>query len=176
DLSTLYERAGRIKGCKGSITQIPILSMPEDDKTHPIPDLTGYITEGQIVLDRKLHNAGIYPPISVAGSLSRLMGSGIGEGKTREDHSGVKDQLFSSYAKGVDIRELAIVLGESSLTEIDKSYMKFANEFEKEFIHQKDEPSREIERTLDIAWGLLKLLPKEELKKVKPAMIDKYMK
>ncbi|MBI3251374.1 MAG: V-type ATP synthase subunit B [Candidatus Andersenbacteria bacterium] len=175
DLSTLYERAGRITGQAGSITQIPILSMPEDDKTHPIPDLTGYITEGQIVLGRDLHQKGIYPPVQVLGSLSRLMPKGIGEGKTREDHSGVVSQLFASYARGLEVRELATILGEGSLTENDKKYLSFVDGFEKEFVKQSAQENRTIENTLSIGWKLLALLPREELKRVKPEQIEKYL-
>lgn len=175
DLSTLYERAGRITGQTGSITQIPILSMPEDDKTHPIPDLTGYITEGQIVLGRDLHQKGIYPPVQVLGSLSRLMPKGIGEGKTREDHSGVANQLFAAYARGLEVRELATILGEGSLTENDKKYLSFVDGFEKEFVKQNPQENRTIEDTLTIGWKLLSLLPREELKRVKPEHIEKYL-
>ncbi|MBI3255427.1 MAG: V-type ATP synthase subunit B [Candidatus Andersenbacteria bacterium] len=175
DLSTLYERAGRITGQTGSITQIPILSMPEDDKTHPIPDLTGYITEGQIVLGRDLHQKGIYPPVQVLGSLSRLMPKGIGEGKTREDHSGVANQLFAAYARGLEVRELATILGEGSLTENDKKYLSFVDGFEKEFVKQSAQENRTIENTLTIGWKLLSLLPREELKRVKPEHIQKYL-
>ena len=175
DLSTLYERAGRITGQTGSITQIPILSMPEDDKTHPIPDLTGYITEGQIVLGRDLHQKGIYPPVQVLGSLSRLMPKGIGEGKTREDHSGVANQLFAAYARGLEVRELATILGEGSLTENDKKYLSFVDGFEKQFVKQSPQENRTIENTLTIGWKLLSLLPREELKRVKPEHIQKFL-
>lgn len=174
DLATLYERAGRIQGEQGSITQLPILSMPEDDKTHPIPDLTGYITEGQIVLARDLHQRGIYPPVQVLGSLSRLMPKGIGEGKTREDHSGVANQLFASYARGQEVRELATILGEGSLTETDKKYLEFVQRFEKEFVQQGVDENRTIEDTLTIGWKLLSILPKNELKRVKMEHIQKY--
>ncbi|MEO6077261.1 MAG: V-type ATP synthase subunit B [Candidatus Andersenbacteria bacterium] len=174
DLATLYERAGRIQGLEGSITQLPILSMPEDDKTHPIPDLTGYITEGQIVLARDLHQRGIYPPVQVLGSLSRLMPKGIGEGKTREDHSGVANQLFASYARGQEVRELATILGEGSLTDTDKKYLEFVGRFEKEFVQQGVDENRTIEDTLSIGWKLLSILPKNELKRVKPEQIEKY--
>jgi len=174
DLATIYERTGRIKGKKGSITQIPILTMPEDDKTHPVPDLTGYITEGQIIISRELHQKGIYPPIDVLPSLSRLKDKGIGEGKTREDHPGVANQLFSSYAKGKDVRELAMILGESALSEIDRLYLKFADRFEKEFVAQAPNEDRSIEETLNIAWRLLSILPKEELNRIKPHIIEKY--
>lgn len=176
DLSTIYERAGRIRGKDGSVTQIPILTMPEDDITHPIPDLTGYITEGQFVVDRPLSQKGIIPPVDVLKSLSRLWSAGVGEGKTREDHSGLKDQLFASYARGKDVRELAVVLGESALDDADKAHLKFADAFEKEFIHQGDGEDRSIEESLDIGWELLKVIPKTELKRVKSSMIEKYMK
>ncbi len=174
DLATLYERAGRIQGEEGSITQLPILSMPEDDKTHPIPDLTGYITEGQIVLARDLHQKGIYPPVQVLGSLSRLMPKGIGEGKTREDHSGVANQLFASYARGQEVRELATILGEGSLTETDKRYLEFVKKFEDTFVRQAADENRNIEDTLTIGWKLLSILPKSELKRVKEEHIEAY--
>jgi V/A-type H+-transporting ATPase subunit B len=174
DLATLYERAGCIKDKKGSVTQIPILTMPEDDKTHPIPDLTGYITEGQIVLSRELHNKGIYPNVDVLPSLSRLKDKGIGQGKTREDHAGVLNQLFASYAKGKQAREFAIILGESALSPIDKQYLAFANAFEKRFIAQKKNENRGIEETLNLGWELLSILPVSELKRVKPEHINKY--
>lgn len=176
DLATLYERAGRVKGKEGSITQIPILTMPEDDKTHPIPDLTGYITEGQIVLSRELHGKGIYPPVDVLPSLSRLKDKGSGEGKTREDHAGVMNQLFASYARGKDIRELAVILGESALNDIDKTFLRFAERFENEFVRQGEKENRDIIATLDLGWSLLSMLPKSELKRVKAEHIDKYMK
>jgi V/A-type H+-transporting ATPase subunit B len=175
DLATIYERAGRIKGKKGSITQLPILTMPEDDKTHPIPDLTGYITEGQIFLSRSLHQAGIYPPIDVLPSLSRLKDKGIGKGKTREDHSGLLNELFAAYARGRDAKELAIVLGESALTETDRTFVKFSDEFERRFVRQGRDEDRSIEQTLSIGWELLSMLPLPELKRVSPAMIEKYM-
>jgi len=174
DLSTLYERAGRLQGEEGSITQIPILSMPEDDKTHPIPDLTGYITEGQIVLGRDLHQKGIYPPTNVLGSLSRLMPKGIGEGKTRDDHSGVANQLFASYARGKEVRDLAIILGEGALTDTDKKYLEFTERFEDEFVRQDANENRSIEDTLGLAWTLLRILPDSELKRVKPEHIEAY--
>ena len=174
DLSTIYERAGRIKGKKGSITQIPILTMPEDDITHPIPDLSGYITEGQIILSRSLHRKGIYPPVDVLPSLSRLKDKGIGEGKTREDHSGVLNQLFAFYARGREVRELALILGESALTELDRKYLKFADEFEQKFVNQDYYEDRTIEKTLSLAWELMSILPKEELKRVKEHHIAKY--
>lgn len=175
DLSTLYERAGRVKGKKGSITQIPILSMPDDDKTHPIPDLTGYITEGQFVLSRALHAKGIFAPVDVQDSLSRLWSAGVGEGKTRDDHASLKDQLFASYAAGREVRELAVVLGEASLTDLDKAHLKFADRFEKEFINQGHHTERTITESLDLGWKLLADLPRESLKRVKPAMIEKHL-
>lgn len=177
DLATIYERAGRIKGKKGSVTQIPILTMPEDDITHPIPDLTGYITEGQIVLSRELHRKGIYPPVDVLPSLSRLKDKGIGPDKTREDHSGVMNQLYASYARGKDVRELAVILGEAALDDTDRAYMKFAEAFEDQYIRQGEHEDRDIRTgSLDPAWELLKLLPKAELKRVKEEYIAKYMK
>lgn len=175
DLSTIYERAGRIKGRSGSITQIPILTMPEDDKTHPIPDLTGYITEGQIILSRELHRQGIYPPIDVLPSLSRLRDKGIGADKTREDHANWANQLFASYARGKELRELAVILGESALSESDQKFVQFAKEFEDKFVRQKSSENRSIEDTLAIGWKLLAILPKEELKRVKDSFIDKYL-
>ncbi len=175
DLATIYERAGRIKGRKGSITQIPILTMPEDDKTHPIPDLTGYITEGQIILSRDLHRAGIYPPIDVMPSLSRLKEKGIGEGKTREDHSALSNQLFAAYARGREARELLLILGEAALTEVDKLYVEFANQFEQKFVAQGENENRSIEKTLDLGWELLRILPREELKRVSPEQIQLYL-
>ncbi|MCX7778855.1 MAG: V-type ATP synthase subunit B [Patescibacteria group bacterium] len=175
DLATLYERAGRLKNKKGSITQIPILSMPEDDKTHPIPDLTGYITEGQIILSRELHRKGIYPPVDVLPSLSRLKDKGIGEGKTREDHPGISNQLFSAYAQGKQARELATILGEAALTELDQKYLKFAQEFENRFIRQGLYEDRTIFETLDLAWQLLAILPRQELKRIKDVYINKYL-
>lgn len=175
DLATLYERAGRIKGEKGSITLIPILTMPEDDKTHPIPDLTGYITEGQIILSRELLNKGIYPPINVLPSLSRLKDKGIGLNKTREDHANVMNQLFASYARGKEAKELAIILGEASLTEIDKKYVKLSDNFEELFVKQGEDENRTIEESLNIGWKLLTILPKEELKRIKDEFIEKYL-
>ena len=175
DLAALYERAGRIQGKEGSVTQIPVMTMPNDDKTHPIIDLTGYITEGQIVLGRDLHKKGIYPPVAVLPSLSRLMGKGQGEGKTREDHSGLIGQLFAAYAYGLEMRELAVILGESSLSETDQSYLKFADEFEKVFVNQ-GETNRDIKDSLNHGWDLLKILPRTELKRVKKDLVDKYMK
>ncbi|MFH0739950.1 MAG: V-type ATP synthase subunit B [bacterium] len=176
DLATIYERAGRIKGKNGSITQIPILTMPEDDITHPIPDLSGYITEGQILLSRDLHKKGIYPPIDVLPSLSRLKDKGIGDKKTREDHSGVLNQLFAFYARGREVRELALILGESALTDVDKRYLKFADEFENRFVNQSYEEDRTIQETLDLGWELIGILPKEEMKRLKAEHIDKYLK
>ena len=175
DLATMYERAGRRIGKKGSITMIPILTMPEDDKTHPIPDLTGYITEGQIILSRELFRKGITPPVDVLPSLSRLKDKGIGDGKTREDHSGVLNQLFAAYASGKDAKELMTILGESALSDTDKQYAKFAEAFENEYINQGNNANRTIEETLDLGWKLLSLLPKGELKRVKEEHIDKYM-
>ncbi len=175
DLATMYERAGRIKEKKGSITQIPILTMPEDDKTHPIPDLTGYITEGQIILSRELHRKGIYPPIDVLPSLSRLRDKGIGEGRTREDHSDLSNQLFSAYAQGKEARELSIILGETALSEMDRLYYKFADKFEAEYVQQGQYENRSIEQTLELGWKLLSMLPKGELKRVRQEFINKYI-
>ncbi len=174
DLATLYERAGRQHGKSGSITMIPILTMPEDDKTHPIPDLTGYITEGQIILSRELYRKNIAPPIDVLPSLSRLKDKGIGEGKTRADHADTMNQLFSAYARGKDAKELMVILGEAALTEIDKKYAKFADEFEKEYVSQGYNTNRDIEETLDIGWKLLRILPRTELKRIKDEYLDKY--
>ena len=176
DLATIYERAGRIKGKKGSITQIPIVTMPEDDKTHPIPDLTGYITEGQIFLSRDLHKKGIYPPIDVRPSLSRLKDKGIGKGKTREDHSDLMNQLYAAYARGKDAEELATILGETALTPVDRIFVKFANRFEREFVNQGEYENRTIEETLDIGWKLLSMIPIPELKRVREEYIEKYLK
>ena len=172
DLATLYERAGRIEDKKGSITLIPILSMPEDDKTHPIPDLTGYITEGQIILARDLYRKGIQPPIDVLPSLSRLKDKGIGEGKTRADHANTMNQLFAAYSRGKNAKELMTVLGEAALTEIDLSYAKFADEFEEEYINQGYQENRDIEMTLEIGWKLLRILPRSELKRIKDEFLD----
>lgn len=174
DLATLYERAGRINGKEGSITQIPILTMPEDDKTHPIPDLTGYITEGQIILSRELYKKGITPPIDVLPSLSRLKDKGIGVGKTREDHADTMNQLFSAYARGKEAKELSTILGEAALTEIDKKYAHFADEFEKKYVSQGFNTNRSINDTLDIGWELLRLLPRNELKRIKDKFLDMY--
>ena len=174
DLATLYERAGRRLGNPGSITLIPILTMPEDDKTHPIPDLTGYITEGQIILSRALYRQGIHPPVDVLPSLSRLKDKGIGEGKTREDHASTMNQLFAAYATGKDNKELMSILGEAALTPTDLLYAKFADEFEKRYVNQGYEENRSIEETLDLGWELLSILPKSELKRIKPELIEKY--
>ncbi len=174
DLATLYERAGRLTGKEGSITMIPILTMPEDDKTHPIPDLTGYITEGQIILSRELYRQGIKPPIDVLPSLSRLKDKGIGEGKTRADHANTMNQLFAAYARGKEAKELMVVLGEAALTDIDKLYAQFAEEFEKEYVSQGYETNREIEDTLEIGWKLLSILPRAELKRIKDEYLDQY--
>ena len=176
DLASLYERAGRQKGKNGSITMIPILTMPEDDKTHPIPDLTGYITEGQIILSRELHRQGITPPIDVLPSLSRLKDKGIGEGKTRADHANTMNQLFAAYARGKEAKELMVVLGEAALTEIDKLYAKFADAFEKQYVSQGYNANRNIEETLEIGWKLLGILPRAELKRIKDAFLDEYYK
>lgn len=176
DLASLYERAGRIRGKKGSITQIPILSMPEDDKTHPVPDLTGYITEGQIILSRDLYKRGYNPPIDVLPSLSRLKDKGIGKDKTREDHASTMNQLFSAYAQGKQAKELATILGESALTDVDKLYAKFAVEFEKRYIAQGFDSNRTIEETLDLGWELLSILPRSELKRISDTLLDKYYK
>ena len=174
DLATLYERAGRQKGKSGSITLIPILTMPEDDKTHPIPDLTGYITEGQIILSRELYRKNIAPPIDVLPSLSRLKDKGIGEGKTRADHANTMNQLFSAYARGKDAKELMVILGESALTDIDKLYATFADRFEKEYVSQGYENNRSIEETLDLGWELLRILPRSELKRIDDKFLDMY--
>ncbi|MBQ7218643.1 MAG: V-type ATP synthase subunit B [Ruminococcus sp.] len=174
DLATLYERAGRQKGKNGSITLIPILTMPEDDKTHPIPDLTGYITEGQIILSRELYRKNIAPPIDVLPSLSRLKDKGIGEGKTRADHANTMNQLFSAYARGKDAKELMVILGESALTDIDKLYAQFADRFEKEYVSQGYEKNRSIEETLDLGWELLRILPRSELKRIDDKYLDMY--
>ena len=174
DLASLYERAGRIKGKPGSITLIPILTMPEDDKTHPIADLTGYITEGQIMLNREIHRKGIYPPIDVLPSLSRLKDKGIGEEKTREDHADVLNQLFACYARGKEARELALILGEAALTDMDKLYLKFADSFENEFVRQGEFTSRPIIDSLDLGWELLRTIPSAELKRIRPEYLEKY--
>lgn len=175
DLSTLYERAGRLEGKEGSITQIPILTMPEDDKTHPIPDLTGYITEGQIILSRELYKRGIMPPIDVLPSLSRLKDKGIGKGKTREDHADTMNQLFSAYAQGKEAKELAVILGESALSDTDKQFAKFAEAFENEYVAQGFDTNRPIEETLTLGWKLLSILPKTELKRIRDEFLEKYL-
>ena len=174
DLATMYERAGRKIGSDGSITMIPILTMPEDDKTHPIPDLTGYITEGQIILSREMYRRGYLPPVDVLPSLSRLKDKGIGEGKTRRDHAGTMNQLFSSYARGKEAKELMVVLGEAALTPMDRLYAKFADEFEKQYINQGFYENRTIEETLDLGWKLLAILPKSEMKRIKPDIVEEY--
>ena len=174
DLASLYERAGRKKGRNGSITMIPILTMPEDDKTHPIPDLTGYITEGQIILSRELYRKNVAPPIDVLPSLSRLKDKGIGEGKTRADHANTMNQLFAAYARGKEAKELMVILGEAALTEVDKLYAKFADEFEREYVSQGYQTNRDIEETLAIGWKLLRILPRAELKRIKDAFLDEY--
>lgn len=174
DLASMYERAGRQKGKRGSITMIPVLTMPEDDKTHPIPDLTGYITEGQIILSRDLYRKGVQPPIDVLPSLSRLKDKGIGEGKTREDHSNTMNQLFAAYARGKDAKELMTILGEAALSDIDLIYAKFADAFEKEYVSQGYSKDRSIEETLDIGWSLLRMLPRSELKRIDDVYLDKY--
>lgn len=174
DLATLYERAGRLKGKDGSITLIPILTMPEDDKTHPIPDLTGYITEGQIILSRELYRKNIAPPIDVLPSLSRLKDKGIGKGKTREDHANTMNQLFAAYARGKEAKELMVILGEAALSDVDKLYAKFADEFEKQYVSQGYSTDRTIEETLDIGWKLLSILPRSELKRIKDEYLDLY--
>lgn len=176
DLSTLYERAGRIRGKSGSITQIPVLTMPEDDKTHPIPDLTGYITEGQIIINRGIHGQGIYPPVDVLPSLSRLKDKGIGDGKTREDHADLMNQLYAAYARGKNAKELAVVLGESALTPIDLLFVRFADDFEAQFVQQGEDENRSIEEALDIGWRLLGRIPRNELKRIRDEYLDKYYK
>ncbi|MFQ5574756.1 MAG: V-type ATP synthase subunit B, partial [Terriglobia bacterium] len=173
DLSMIYERAGMIRGKKGSITQLVILTMPDDDITHPIPDLTGYITEGQIVLSRQLHRRGLYPPIDSLPCLSRLMNLGIGPGKTREDHRGLADQLYAAYAQGRDLRRLVAIVGEEALSELDRRYLKFTDDFEDQFVSQ-GEQGRSIEDTMSLGWELLSELPVEELKRLKKEFIDKY--
>jgi len=175
DLASIYERAGRVKGREGSITQIPILSMPEDDKTHPIPDLTGYITEGQIILDRPLHRKGIYPPNDVLESLSRLKDKGIGEGRTRKDHADLSNQLFAAYARGKEAQELAVILGEASLSDLDKAFLKFADAFEQNYLNQEKDENRTIEETLGLGWELLRILPTSELKRIRPEYIEEFL-
>ena len=176
DLATLYERAGRLKGSDGSITLIPILTMPEDDKTHPIPDLTGYITEGQIILSRELYRKNITPPIDVLPSLSRLKDKGIGDGKTRADHANTMNQLFAAYARGKDAKELMVILGEAALSDVDKLYARFADEFERKYVSQGYNTDRSIEETLNLGWELLSILPRSELKRIKDEYLDKYYK
>ena len=176
DLASMYERAGRKMGSEGSITMIPILTMPEDDKTHPIPDLTGYITEGQIILSREMNRKGYTPPVDVLPSLSRLKDKGIGVGKTREDHAGLMNQLFSSYARGKEAKELMVVLGESALTPVDRLYAKFADAFEEKYINQGFYENRSIIETLDLGWELLSILPRSEMKRIKPEFVNKYWK
>jgi V/A-type H+-transporting ATPase subunit B len=172
----MYERAGRLRGKAGSITQLPILTMPEDDKTHPIPDLTGYITEGQIILSRGLHRKGIYPPVDVMPSLSRLKDKGIGKGKTREDHADLMNQLFAAYSRGKEAKELAVILGEGALSEEDKAFAKFADHFENKYVRQGEYENRTIEETLLLGWELLTIVPTKELKRVRDEYIDKYLK
>ncbi|MDD5419080.1 MAG: V-type ATP synthase subunit B, partial [Methanomicrobiaceae archaeon] len=174
DLASIYERAGRIKGRKGSITQLPILTMPNDDITHPVPDLTGYITEGQIVFSRDLHRKGTYPPIDLLPSLSRLMQGGIGEGRTREDHAAVRDQMYAAYARGRRLRGLVAVVGEESLGDIDRLYLTFADRLERGFLRQPEDERRPIEESLDMAWQLLGTLPESELTRMEPAMIEEH--
>jgi len=174
DLASMYERAGRIKGKTGSITLIPILTMPEDDKTHPIPDLTGYITEGQVMLSREIHRKGIYPPIDVLPSLSRLKDKGIGAGKTREDHADVLNQLFACYARGKEARELALILGEASLSDLDKLFLGFADAFENDYVRQPEFAARSILETLELGWKLLRRIPRPELKRIRPEYLNKY--
>ena len=176
DLATIYERAGRIKGRNGSITLIPILSMPEDDKTHPIPDLTGYITEGQIILSRELHKKGLMPPIDVLPSLSRLKDKGIGSNKTRKDHADVTNQLFACYARGKEAKELAVILGEAALTDIDMTYARFSDEFENTYVSQGFNTERTIEETMDMGWKLLRIMPRSELKRIRDEFLDEYYK
>jgi V/A-type H+-transporting ATPase subunit B len=174
DLASIYERAGRIHGRKGSVTQMPMLTMPHDDITHPVPDLTGYVTEGQLILDRGLHRKGIYPPIDVHPSLSRLMREGIGKGKTRADHRELQDQLYYAYAEGKSVRDLIAVVGEEALSSRDKLYLKFADDFEKNFVNQGPYEERDIENTLGLGWDLLTILPEEELKRIDPQTIKAY--
>jgi V/A-type H+-transporting ATPase subunit B len=175
DLATMYERAGRLRGKPGSITQFPILTMPEDDKTHPIPDLTGYITEGQIILGRSLHRKGIYPPVDVMPSLSRLKDKGIGKGKTREDHADLMNQLFAAYSQGKEAKELAVILGDGALSEEDKAFAKFADMFEDTYVRQGEYENRTVEETLRLGWELLTVVPKKELKRIRDAYIEKYL-
>ncbi|NLB38270.1 MAG: V-type ATP synthase subunit B, partial [Clostridiales bacterium] len=174
DLASMYERAGRVLGKKGSITQLPILTMPEDDITHPIPDLTGYLTEGQIILSRELHRKGIQPPINVLPSLSRLKDKGIGEGKTRADHAPTMNQLFAAYSRGKDAKELAVILGDAALSDVDTQYAAFSDAFEEEYVSQGYQADRGIDETLDIGWKLLRMLPRAELKRIRDDMLDEY--
>jgi V/A-type H+-transporting ATPase subunit B len=174
DLASLYERAGRIQGKVGSITLLPVLTMPEDDKTHPIPDLTGYITEGQIILSRELHRKGIYPPIDVLPSLSRLKDKGIGRNKTREEHADLLNQLFACYARGKEARELSVILGEAALSDLDKLYLKFSDAFEDKFVRQDESEDRSTTQTLEIGWGLLSFIPRQELKRIRQEYLNKY--
>ncbi len=176
DLASIYERAGRIQGKNGSVTQVPILTMPGDDITHPIPDLSGYITEGQIIVSRDLQRKGIYPPIDVLPSLSRLMSKGIGKGRTREDHKSVSDQLYAAYAEGKDLRGLVSIVGKESLSESDKLFLEFADAFEKKYVAQKTNENRKIEDSLDVAWEILSKLPEEKLLRVSDELIEKYMR
>jgi V/A-type H+-transporting ATPase subunit B len=175
DLATVYERAGRIKDNQGSITMAPVLTMPEDDKTHPVPDLTGYITEGQIILSRSLHRKGVSPPVDVLPSLSRLKDKGIGEGKTREDHADLYNQLYAAYARGKEMQELATIMGEAALSDEDKQYMTFANHFEDRYISQDYYENRTVENTLDLGWDLLSMFENAQLKRIDVELIDKYM-
>jgi V/A-type H+-transporting ATPase subunit B len=175
DLATMYERAGRLKGKAGSITQFPILTMPEDDKTHPIPDLTGYITEGQIILGRSLHRKGIYPPVDVMPSLSRLKDKGIGKDKTREDHADLMNQLFAAYSQGKEAKELAVILGDGALSDEDKAFAKFADLFEDTYVRQGEYENRTVEETLQLGWDLLTVVPVKELKRIRDAYIEKYL-
>lgn len=175
DLSLIYERAGRIEGRSGSITQIPILTMPDDDKTHPVPDLTGYITEGQIILNRDLHRGDVYPPVAVLPSLSRLRDKGIGEGRTREDHPNLANQLFSAYAQGKEAAELALILGEAALSPLDRLYLHFSEEFEERFLKQGERENRTIEETLEIGWSLLRNIPRPELRRLKKSQIERHL-
>jgi V/A-type H+-transporting ATPase subunit B len=174
DLATLYERAGRIKDKTGSITLLPVLTMPEDDKTHPIPDLTGYITEGQIILSRELHRKGIYPPVDVLPSLSRLKDKGIGAEKTRQDHADVLNQLFACYSRGKEARELSIILGEAALSDLDKLYLEFADNFEDQFVRQDESEDRAVTRTVDLGWRFLRTIPRIELKRIREEYLNKY--
>jgi V/A-type H+-transporting ATPase subunit B len=174
DLAQLYERAGRIEGRDGSVTQIPILTMPGDDDTHPIPDLTGYITEGQIYIDRDLNSQGVQPPINVLPSLSRLMDDGIGEGLTRVDHADVKDQIFAAYAEGEDLRDLVNIVGREALSDLDNKYLDFADRFEDEFIDQGTQTNRDIDDTIELGWNLLSMLPKDALNRIDEALIEEH--